>query len=90
MAALDATNRARVLAQAMRDLPLALRPWPAVTKVDLAAAIAATDTWIDDNTASFNTALPTAAKNNLSTAQKTYLFCYVALRRAGILKAEED
>lgn len=90
MAALDASNRARVLAQAMRDLPTALRPWPAVTKADLAAAIAATDTWIDDNASGFNSALPTTARTALSAQQKTFLFCYVALRRAGLLKAEED
>lgn len=74
----------------MRDLPAALRPWPAVTKADLAAAIAATDQWIDDNQAAFNTALPTTARTTLSTAQKTFLFCYVALRRAGLLHSEED
>lgn len=90
MAALDATNRARVLAQAMRTLPVALRPWPAVSKPDLAAALAATDDWIDANQAAFNAALPQPARGALSTAQKTFLFCYVAMRRAGLLRAEED
>lgn len=90
MADLDATGRARVLAQAMRDLPMSLRPWPAVSKTDLAAAIAATDDWIDDNAAGFNSALPQPARGALSSAQKTFLFCYVAMRRAGLLRAEED
>jgi hypothetical protein len=89
MADLDATGRARVLAQLMRDLPAALRPWPAVTKTDLAAAVAATDDWIDDNAATYNSALPQPARGALSSAQKTFLFCYVALRRAGLLKTEE-
>lgn len=90
MADLDATNRARVLAQCMRDLPVSLRPWPAITKADLAAVIAATDDWIDDNAATYNSTLPLPGRTALSSAQKTYLFCYVALRRAGLLKAEED
>lgn len=90
MAVLDATSRARALAQLMRDLPAALRPWGAVTKPDLAAAVAATDSWIDSNAASFNTALPQPARNQLTAAQKTYLFCYVAMRRAGLLRAQED
>ncbi len=90
MADLDATGRARVLAQAMRDLPSALRPWPAVTKTDLAAAVAATDDWIDDNASGYNSALPTATRTTLSAQQKTFIFCYVAMRRAGLLRAEED
>lgn len=90
MADLDATNRARVLAQMMRELPVALRPWPAVTKTDLAAAVAATDDWIDDNASVYNSALPQPARGALSSTQKTFLFCYVALRRAGLLHAEED
>lgn len=90
MAALDSTGRARVLAQLMRALPAALRPWPAVTKPDLAAAVAATDDWIDTNQASYNLALPLTARSALNTPQKTFLFCYVALRRAGLLRAEED
>ena len=90
MADLDATGRARVLAQMMRDLPSALRPWPGVTKADLAAAVAATDDWIDDNATAYNSALPQPARGALSATQKTFLFCYVALRRAGLLHAEED
>lgn len=88
--ALDVTARARVLAQAMRSLPAALQPWPALTKPEIAAAIAATDDWIDANQASFNAALPQPARSALSSAQKTFLFCFVAMRRAGLLRAEED
>lgn len=90
MAVLDAAARARVLAQAMRGLPEELRPWPAVTKADLAAAIAATDDWIEANQAAFNTAIPQPARGALTATQKTFLFCYVAMRRAGLLRAEED
>ena len=50
-------------------------------RADLDAAINATDNWIDSNAISFNNALPTAAKNNLSAAQKAELFSFVALKR---------
>lgn len=60
------------------------------TKGDLRAAVDATDSWIDSNATSFNTALPAAFRTQASLTQKTLLFCYVAMRRAGILKVEED
>ena len=60
------------------------------TKTDLRAAVDATDAWIDSNASSFNTALPVAFRTNATLAQKTILFCWVAMRRAGILKVEED
>lgn len=82
---LDATNRLRVWAHCMR-----LSNWTGITKPDLQAAVNATDQWIDDNQAAFNTALPQPARGQLNLAQKTLLFCFVAMRRAGILKVEED
>lgn len=86
--ALDAAGRARTLAQWMRELDLAL---PAsLTKPDLAAAVAATDDWIEVNAASFNAALPQPFRGAAGLQLKTLLFCYVALRRAGKLHAEED
>ncbi|MEU0469931.1 hypothetical protein ABZ215_38540 [Amycolatopsis sp. NPDC006131] len=62
----------------------------AFTKTDLRAAVDATDSWIDSNASSFNTALPAAFRTNASLTQKTLLFCYVAMRRAGLLKVQED
>lgn len=87
MALLDATNRFRVFAQAMRDMPGVLT---GVTKTQLQSAVDATDQWIEDNQTSYNNALPAAVKNNATLVQKTFLFCYVAMRRAGRLQAEED
>jgi hypothetical protein len=87
MAVLDETNRARVAAQAMRE---ALGGVPNCLKADLRAAVDATDTWIDSQAASFNAALPTAFRNNATLTQKTLLFCFVAMRRAGLFRAEED
>ncbi|MCK5605553.1 hypothetical protein KAR91_26910 [Candidatus Pacearchaeota archaeon] len=51
---------------------------------ELLAAINATDTWIDDNQASFNSALPAVAQSNMTATQKTLLFCVVATMRMGI------
>ena len=82
---LDATNRTRVGNQLMRA-----SGWPGLTKADLREAVNATDDWIDANQASFNTALPQPFRNTATLALKTLLFAYVAFRRAGLLKAEED
>lgn len=87
MALLDETGRFRVWAQAMRTMPGVLS---GITKTQLRAAVDATDQWIEDNQASFNNALPTPFRTNASLAQKTFLFCYVAMRRSGLLRAEED
>lgn len=60
------------------------------TKADLRAAINATDDWIDTNATAYNLALPVAFRTSASLAQKTLVFCWVAMRRAGILRVEED
>ena len=80
MAVLDSTAR-----QAIRDAIMRARNIGAVTKTDLRAAIDATDAWIDANAAAFNTALPEPFKSAANAQEKTVLFCYVALKRAGIL-----
>ena len=87
MAVLDATNRFRVWAHAMRNWTGSLT---GVTKADLRAAVDATDDWIETNQAAFNTALPVAFRTNAILAQKTLVFCYVAMRRAGVLRTQED
>jgi hypothetical protein len=77
MAVLDDQTR-----QSLRNY--VMRRWGvAITKDDLRAGIDATDSWIDTNSNSYNTALPLAARNGLSAQEKTVLFCIVALRRAG-------
>lgn len=83
--ALDETNRVRVTAQALRD-----GVWPGITKTELRNAINATDDYIDTIQSAYNNALPANVRNSLNLAQKTLLFCYVAMRRAGRLRAEED
>lgn len=87
MAVLPELERVRVWAHAMRHGGLGDL---AVTKPQLRAALDATDQWIEDNAASYNAALPAAFRTSASLAQKTTLFCLVAMRRAGRLRVEED
>ena len=60
--------------------------WEAVgiSSDELLAAVVATDTWIENNQTGFNTALPDAARTNLTQSQKTVLFCAVALARVSL------
>jgi hypothetical protein len=70
---------------AVRDALMRRRNVGTVTKPELAAAIAATDDWIDTNAAAFNAALPQPFRTAATLDEKTILFCYVALKRAGLL-----
>ncbi|MEV0237567.1 hypothetical protein [Nonomuraea sp. NPDC050786] len=85
--ALTAVNRARVLAQWMRENTAQL---PAVTKADLAAAVAALDDFLDANVQAVNAAIPQPARSELTPAMKYELLGYILMRRAGRLRAEED
>lgn len=53
----------------------------ALAKGDLLAAVNAIDDWISDNTVSFNQALPLAARQALTPAQKAELFMFVLRSR---------
>lgn len=60
-------------------------PW---TKAQLAAAIDSMNNWVDANQANFISTLASeaAAFSSASNAQqKSLLFCYVLLRRAGLI-----
>ena len=89
MAVLTDEERRRTWAHLMRVWDRNLGAIP-VNKTDLRAALDATDTWIDANQAAFNSALPQPFRGAATTAQKTLLFCYVAMRRAGLLRTQED
>ncbi|HXV42414.1 MAG TPA: hypothetical protein VEC96_05090 [Anaerolineae bacterium] len=52
-----------------------------ITKTDLRAALNAIDSWVDNNTASFNTAIPQPARSALSARQKAWLLMLVVERR---------
>jgi hypothetical protein len=86
MAVLSNAGRAAVVAGFMRELAESV----GFTKPQLAAAVAATDDWVEANTASFNTALPAAFRTSATTSQKIALLCYVLMRRAGRLRVSED
>jgi len=85
MALIDETGRQRIWRGLMRFWSNQ-RSALGVNKTNLRAAIDATDQWIEDNQTSFNNALPTNARNNLTAAQKTILFCAVALARVGLVE----
>ena len=89
MAVLSAEERRRTWLHVMRQR-LDFGGVPNVDKAELRAAIDATDAWIEANASSFNTALPATFRTNATLVQKTLLFCYVAMRRAGILRIDED
>lgn len=84
-----AQNLLDVIAAAVQRKWSNLRDSCGFLKTDLAAAITATDSWQDTNAASFNAALPVNFRTNATLAQKTLVFCYVALKRAGIILGEE-
>lgn len=77
---LTTQQRGRLGGDAMAELSREREPIP-LTKAQLAAALAAVDDWVEANTASLNAALPTAARNNLSTRQKARLLAQVVVRR---------
>jgi len=81
--ALTLEDRARVARGLMRYWS---RFWTviAISKAELLAAVGATDDWVEDNAASYNAALPQAARSNLSLGQKTLLLCVVAIARVSI------
>jgi Ni2+-binding GTPase involved in maturation of urease and hydrogenase len=52
-----------------------------INKTQLRAAVDAADQWADDNAASFNSALPVAARTNLTSNQKGRLLMLVIAKR---------
>ena len=88
MAVLTNQDRFDLWAEYMRDAAVGIIG--VMTKADLRAAVNAVDDWVSTNAAAFNSALPLPARTSLTQQQKTLLFCWVALRRAGILKVDED
>lgn len=55
-----------------------------VNKTDLRAAVDAADTWVDNNAASYNSALPTTFRTNATQNQKSLLLVAVVLMRFNI------
>ena len=80
MAALIDSKRVEVWSEFMSSLS-SIFELMGLSKPDLRAAVNATDQWIEDNQASFNNALPAAAKAALTSKQKVRLFMAVAQKR---------
>lgn len=53
----------------------------ATLKADVLAAIEAADDWVEANAASFNAALPIAARTTLSARQKARILMHVIVKR---------
>lgn len=81
MALLNEANRVAAWEQIMREN----RDPISVLKMDLRAAVDAADQWAEDNAAAFNSALPVAARTNLTAKQKAMLLMYVVAKRYGVL-----
>lgn len=80
MPVLTESDRVGVYAELMQDLSRE-REACALSKADLRAAVDAADTWANTNAAAYNSALPVAARTNLTAAQKARLLAAVILRR---------
>ena len=78
MAVLTDVKRSEVWGKIMQWMSADRIGITGMTKQDLRDALNATDAWIDANVASFNNALPNAAKVNLTAKQKLNLFSAVA------------
>ena len=81
MASLSNVNRKRIWRGLMRWWSQQEETVAGVNKIDLRAAVDATDGWIDANAASYNSALPEPARSSLTAGQKTLIFVAVALMR---------
>lgn len=83
MAVLQTQDRQRIwrgLMRATKDFGSAA----GVQKSDLQEAVDAADQWVDDNSASFNNALPVTFRTNASTGQKSLLLVAVVLMRFNV------
>jgi hypothetical protein len=86
MAVLPDTDRERIWRGLMRWWSNLQEPLAGITKAELRAAINAADSWMDDNTASFVSALPDPFRTNSTQSQKWLLFLAVALMRCDLDK----
>jgi hypothetical protein len=81
MAVMNSADRTAVSALFQSDASLVRETLTGVLRSDIQAAVNAIDDWVVANAASFNSALPLAARSNLTAAQKARLLSYVVMRR---------
>ncbi len=77
MAVLTDQQRFETWAQYMRENAAPI----AVSKPDLRAAVDAIDTYLNDNAAAINSAIPQPARSALTTVQKALLLTAVVAKR---------
>lgn len=80
MATLSDSARRDLWAAYMQEVSTDREPL-ALTKADLRAAVDALDTFLSDNAAAINTAIPQPARGALTTAQKARLLVFVIRAR---------
>jgi len=80
MAVLTDTVRLKLLRGLMRYWSSEWSNIP-VNKAQLAAAVNATDDWLDENSASLNSSLPEAFRTTATVEQKAFVLACVALAR---------
>lgn len=80
MALLSDPDRAAAAAELMQLLSLDREPCDAL-KAEIRAFIDATDTWQDQNAASYNSALPVGPRTKMTAAQKSRGFEVVSKKR---------
>ena len=80
MAVLTDADRRTIWAAFMSEMS-SRRDGHALSKNDLRAAVDAVDDWVDTNTASFNAAIPVAARTALNAKQKSEILVFVVRRR---------
>lgn len=90
MAVLSTADRDRIWRAIMREWSRLRTEETAFSKQVLRDAVDDTDVWIENNQGSFNSALNATFRTDASQLQKTLLFCYVAMKRAGLVTGEED
>lgn len=81
MPALSTGDRQTLAATFQSDVSRRLEPLSGVLRADIQAAFNAADDWAVANAASFNSALPPAARTGLTAAQKAALLAAVLMRR---------
>jgi hypothetical protein len=60
------------------------------TKIDLQAAVNAIDVFLENNATAINTAFPQPFRGAATSSQKAAVIGFVAMRRAGLLRVDED
>lgn len=81
MAVLPDSDRLKIWRAFMRYMSKPGSDGQAWTKAELKTAVDAVDQWVDDNSISFNNALPNPFKTSATAGQKSLLLVAVVLMR---------